>query len=170
MSKNPFKNESYKVKAFNATTLLCLFLSLSTVSAQQVVSSGGDHHEAGEISISWTLGETVIETFSTEENILTQGFHQPWLTVVAVDEILEPGYIITAFPNPAQSYVTLRVEAESFENMTFRLYDFNGRLIEQNPIQGYLTNISFLALKPAVYFITIIKENKRLTTLKIIKN
>ncbi len=159
-----------KAKGLFVAALLAFFFAHATVSAQQVVASGGNHHEAGEISISWTLGETVIETFTTEENILTQGFHQPWLTVVAVDEILEPGYIITAFPNPVQSYVTLRVEAESFENMTFRLYDFNGRLIEQNPIQGNLTNISFEALIPAVYVITIIEENKKITTLKIIKN
>jgi len=159
-----------KVKGLFVAALLAFFFALSTVSAQQVVASGGNHHEACEISISWTLGETVIETFTTEENTLTQGFHQPQLTVVAVDEIVKLGYMITAFPNPVQNYVTLSVEAENYENLTFRLYDFNGRLIEQNPIQGNLTNVSFEALNPAVYFITILEENKKITTLKIIKN
>ncbi len=152
-----------------AAVLLTFFFSLSTLHAQEVIATAGNHHEAGDISVSWTLGETIIETFKAGENILTQGFHQSKLTVVSIDEIDLPGYNITAFPNPASSYVTLKIEAENYEKMSFRLYDFNGRLIERNRIGGSYTNISFEGLKPAAYFIRIIEDGKKLTTVKIIK-
>lgn len=149
---------------------LAITFSVSAISAQQVVSLAGNHHENGDMSISWTLGETVIETFNADEKILTQGFHQPTLTVVSIDDADMPRYNITAFPNPVKSYVTLSVEAEKHENMRFMLYDLNGNLIKKDGIYGKNTEVSFEGLTPALYFIRIIEENKSLTTIKIIKN
>ncbi len=159
-----------KVKSLLAAALLTFFFSLSILQSQEVISTAGNHHKEGDIYISWTLGETVIETFKVDENILTQGFHQPTLTVVSIDEIDMPGYNITAFPNPAKSYLTLSVEARKYEKMNYMLYDFNGNLIKRGFIKEKNTEISFEGLKPAVYFIRIIEENKHLTTIKIIKN
>ena len=150
--------------------LLTLLFSISALSAQQVISTSGNHHEAGDRSISWTLGETVIETFKADENILTQGFHQSKLTVVSVEEIDMTRYNITAFPNPTKSYVTLNVETDKYENMSFMLYDLNGNLIKQGFIHDKKTEISFEGLKPAVYFIRIIEGNKNLTTIRIVKS
>jgi hypothetical protein len=44
---------------------------------QQVISNGGNYSEAGGMSLSWTLGETVIATFDNGGLVLTQGFQQP---------------------------------------------------------------------------------------------
>jgi len=46
--------------------------------AQQVVSTTGGYYEGENLSLSWTVGESVIETFTTSEVILTQGFQQPF--------------------------------------------------------------------------------------------
>ena len=166
--KGKTKNKAVISKALLALfTLIFLF---STVSAQQVISTSGNHHEEGDRSISWSIGETVIETYKVDEVTLTQGFHQPLLTVVSVDELDMPGYNITAYPNPTRSFVTLSVEAEKYENMNFMLYGFNGNLIKQGFIKDKNTEISFEGLKPAVYFIRVVDENKNLTTIKIIKN
>lgn len=45
---------------------------------QQVVATAGDYFEGENISLSWTLGETVIETLAGDDIILTQGFQQPY--------------------------------------------------------------------------------------------
>lgn len=42
-----------------------------------VVASSGDHFIAGNISLSWTLGELATETWSAGNVILTEGFQQP---------------------------------------------------------------------------------------------
>ena len=54
------------------------FLSFS-VSAQTVISSAGKTTINGNYNVSWTVGETVINTLSAGGTILTQGFHQPLL-------------------------------------------------------------------------------------------
>lgn len=149
--------------------LLAFLLSHSILNAQEVIATGGNYHKSGDISISWTLGETVIETFSTSEKILTQGFQQAKLTVLSIDEIDLPGYNIIAFPNPACSYVMLNVEVENYEKVSYCLYDSCGRIIGQSRIESNSTNISFVELKPAVYFIGIFEDEKKLVTFKIIK-
>jgi hypothetical protein len=45
---------------------------------QQVISASGGHFENENISMSWTVGEPVIETFADADFILTQGFQQPY--------------------------------------------------------------------------------------------
>lgn len=62
-----------------ALLLASAFLIIATaLNAQQVVSSGGGQFEGSQLSLSWTIGEPVIETFTGNNLILTQGFQQPF--------------------------------------------------------------------------------------------
>lgn len=45
--------------------------------SREVLSTNGGHQTAGGISLSWTIGETVIPTFKAGNSLLTQGFEQP---------------------------------------------------------------------------------------------
>ena len=49
-----------------------------SASMMQVVAAAGDFFSTPTFSISFTLGETVTETFQNEMVTLTQGFQQPW--------------------------------------------------------------------------------------------
>jgi len=61
------------------TFLLIMFLALtSNAVAQQVIATAGGYFQNQEMSMSWTVGEPVIETFTGAEVILTQGFQQPY--------------------------------------------------------------------------------------------
>lgn len=58
--------------------LFTLFMILMISSySQEVISTAGEHYENSNGSISWTIGEPVIETLESTNNYLTQGFHQP---------------------------------------------------------------------------------------------
>lgn len=46
--------------------------------AQQVIASSGGYYVGENLTLSWTVGEPVIETFSGTSVILTQGFQQPY--------------------------------------------------------------------------------------------
>jgi len=66
---------------------LFVFVLLATASGAQqltptVIASAGASFQAATFSIDYTLGETFITTLSNGSNILTQGFHQPSVTVV----------------------------------------------------------------------------------------
>jgi len=45
---------------------------------QQVIATSGGYYEGNNISLSWTLGEPVVETFTSGNIVLTQGFQQPY--------------------------------------------------------------------------------------------
>jgi hypothetical protein len=56
--------------------LLFLFLQLVLINhgnAQQVITTAGDYFEGDNLSLSWTVGEPVIETFASGNLILMQG-------------------------------------------------------------------------------------------------
>jgi hypothetical protein len=56
-----------------AVVILCF-----QTNAQQVIASAGGYSVGETVSLSWTLGEPVTETFSGGGIILTQGFQQPY--------------------------------------------------------------------------------------------
>lgn len=58
--------------------LLLMLASSKFVASQEVVATAGGFFESDNLSLSWTLGETVVETFETDNFILTQGFQQPY--------------------------------------------------------------------------------------------
>lgn len=60
---------------FNVVFLVGLHAQITN--EQQVISNGGNYSEAEGLSLSWTLGETVIATFENSGLVLTQGFQQP---------------------------------------------------------------------------------------------
>jgi hypothetical protein len=54
-------------------------LSIGPAQAQQVLSSGGGSFQSSEATMTFTVGETVIATFSQSNGIMTQGFNQAQL-------------------------------------------------------------------------------------------
>ena len=64
----------------NRILFLIAFLPLmcsAQTTSPEVIASSGDHFSNATGSLSWTLGETMTETFSNGGHILTQGFQQP---------------------------------------------------------------------------------------------
>ena len=61
---------------FISVLIICVITTTISI-AQEVISTTGEHYENSNGSISWTIGEPVIETLGSNNNYLTQGFHQP---------------------------------------------------------------------------------------------
>ncbi len=60
----------------------------------KVIASAGGYFASANASLSWTLGETMGQTFSNGGNTLTQGFQQPYvnLTLLSLKAYLEGYY------------------------------------------------------------------------------
>lgn len=156
----------------NSTILLLAFCALKfpfSLPAQEVVSSAGNvfHNENG--SISWTLGELMIETFESSDLILTQGFQQPVLSVSTLIELPGIDFLITAFPNPTRAHIFVTTDFDQAQNLDFRLYDMVGRLVTTNRLEGTQTRIDMEKLLPGNYFLQILHHGKPLKIFKIIK-
>lgn len=154
---------------FLLSAVFILLIRPSGLVAQEVVATDGDHFINSSGSISYTIGEPVTETYSGTSTILTQGFQQSSLVVTG---IFEPGginYEITAYPNPAIEFVTVKVSSIETPDMQYLLYDSNGRLLLRGLINDTETDIPFANYIPAEYILKILQNKTELISFKIIK-
>ncbi|MBS4013791.1 MAG: T9SS type A sorting domain-containing protein [Bacteroidetes bacterium] len=156
-------------KIIISAVIIALVCFGSNIIAQQAVVTGGNFHQNSQGSITWGLGEAVIETFKQDNIIVTQGFQQSKLTVTSIYDVPESEFSIVAFPNPANDFVYLKIESSEFEGVQFVVYDINGRMLIRQHFSSELEKISFSDLRSGVYFIKVIHKEKELKNFKIIK-
>lgn len=144
-----------------------LSVFLLNVNAQEIISTSGDYFENTNASISWTVGESMIETYSNGTNVLTQGFQQTRLTSSSIFELEDTGISVNIAPNPTTDFIHLYID--NFKDINYQLYDFNGKLIRQADVNSIETMISFSNLSYAAYFLKIMKGTKIIKTFQIIK-
>jgi len=125
------------------------FLSLAGYSqtlSPSVISSSGGYFSSASASLSFTVAEmTMVQTFTTSGNILTQGFQQPedYSVGIAESDIAANDLII--YPNPTNGAFTIEFNAVNGNNATVRLFNPLGQLVmtgNYEVLQG-INKISF---------------------------
>ena len=137
----------------------------------EVISTAGDHFEAANISLSWTVGEPVIETYDSGSNELTQGFHQTNLLVTSVAD-LDEDVLIRVFPNPTSGEVNIEYTGLD-DDLTVSLFDASGKRILVRYIfdQTNSTEIDLSNFASGGYFLHVQNANfQTIKTFKILKN
>ncbi len=118
----------------------------------QVLANGGGFDQTPQLTLEWTLGQVATQTVDMPGGLLTEGFHQPALLVVAREDALannqqDPN--ITVFPNPLVAELNVRVAGETSERYTvLQLMDAGGKLITErlnvSLLNGYKLDIAHL--------------------------
>jgi len=139
------------------------------ISAQEVVSSGGESQSAAGLQLSWTLGEPVIETFSSGSIILTQGLHQSKLTATALTDLLFPGIELKVFPNPTQDFVTIHLN-ERLENTHYILFDLAGKILDTKKITNSETRLDMIEYPSGIYILKLYSNQKAIQDFRVIKH
>ena len=149
-------------------SIICMFyINLNAQKiTPEVISSSGDYFKQANGSLSWTIGESMTETY-TNGNILTQGFQQSGILTVSVFEIEDIGISIEIGPNPTKDFINLYID--NVKDINYQLYDFNGKIIKQANIYSDKTMISFSEFSSAAYILTIKKGNQVIKAFQIIK-
>ena len=142
-----------------------LTLSLNSL-GQEVISTQGDSYTNASGSIDFTIGEVVINTVTDGTNDLTQGFHQTNWNFLGVEDFA-PNYEAIIFPNPTEDVLNIRTSA--FENVTYTLYDAQGKLVMQDKLSAEQTPIQVSQLAPGNYSITLSNGTQELKTFKLVK-
>ena len=138
----------------NTLVLFSLFASLA-VSAQEVVATQGGSYSNTSASIDFTIGEVIIATETDGTNDITQGFHQTNWNFLGLENHA-PNYEATIFPNPTED--VLNIKTSSFENVTYTLFDAQGKLVMQDILSAELTPIRVSQLAPGSYSLELIFE------------
>ena len=148
------------------TLVLSMLLATTTATAQEVVSTQGDSYSNGTANIDFTIGEVVINTGTDGTNDITQGFHQTNWNFLGVEDHA-PSYEATIFPNPTSEVLNIRTS--TFENVTYRLYDAQGKLVLQDKLSSEQTKIPVSNLATGSYSLILNNETQNLKTFKVIK-
>ncbi len=119
------------------TLLMSAFLTLMGWTYAQtldpsVIASGGGIHATDHLSLEWTLGEMAVEAIYFEDEMITEGYHQPMLTVSDFDEttmtntLSYPDYQITVNPNPVNSILNVKIETSTDSDVFVSLFNLLG--------------------------------------------
>ncbi|WP_052599954.1 T9SS type A sorting domain-containing protein [Aureispira sp. CCB-QB1] len=142
------------------THILFYFLFLATYSYAQsleqfVISSAGNFSNTSTgTTLSWTVGEPMISTESSNTAILTQGFQQPIdVNPLSVDIKLNQDIRLQVYPNPTSEQITFQKETD--KTLKAELFNMLGKSIGHYSITQRQTNISLQHLPSATYLLRI---------------
>ncbi len=121
-------------KKLKLSAIILLGLGLTGLQAQESVNAtGGDASGSGG-SVSYSVGQVVYTTNTGTNGSVTQGVQQPYeiSVVTAIEEAKGINLTVTAYPNPATDYLTLRIDEFEISNLSFQLYDMSGKLLQSS--------------------------------------
>jgi hypothetical protein len=155
-------------KIFTLVTLIATNICFAQTNTLQVVGSAGNTATSGNTQLTWTIGEPIVNTATSTNNVLTQGFNQGLLLITAIDDLKNT--TVSIQPNPTSDFAIINLDDKYFSNAQYTLTDINGKVIQQNKIENMQTSVSFQDLANATYFIQVTTNNQKTKTFKVIKN
>jgi len=151
------------------TSATFLLLGLGVINAQETVTAAGGEATGAGGTVSYSVGQVVYTTNTGTNGSLAQGVQQAYeiyVTTGVNQTAINLEMIV--YPNPTTNYLTLKVEDNV--NLSYQLYDLQGKVIENKKVTADNTTIKMEALSKATYFLKVIDNNKTVKTFKIIKN
>jgi len=140
----------------------------------EVVASAGDFYTSSSASLSWTVGESMTESFIAGNNILTQGFQQPEnlnATVVNKGNIFSE---VTAYPNPTRNVLNLYFGNHLDGLLQVEIFDVAGKIVYSSTANVSKENrlrVDLSELQEGLYLMKLSKaDNGASTIIKIHKS
>ena len=154
------------------TAILFMSIAQCTVSAQETTDASGGNASGSGGSASYSIGQSAYNTYTGTNGSVAQGVQQPY-EISIVTEIKEAKDISLSFlvyPNPTSDILKLKIENYTTNNLTYHLYQLDGKTIETKNIESLDISISMEQLASGIYFLKITELDKEIKTFKIIKN
>jgi len=152
-------------------TIIFIFLaSAASVCAQQgSVASGGQATGAGG-SASYSMGQIDYTLSAGSGGKVSRGLQQPY-EILILAGIKETGINLSAavYPNPTNDHILLKVDNE-FQELSYQLYDMNGKLLSSQKINGSETSVSMTQFVNGTYTMKVINRDAEIKIFKIIKS
>lgn len=158
----------------NATLVFVGFVFATVGFAQSitpdVIASSGAHFTNFNAQLSFTVGEVIIETVSSVNSAITQGFHQPEDSLTGMEANLPGTMEVYVFPNPFQSRLTIQMQHNRIP-MTLELYDLTGKLLYTQKIQANKSTVelNLASFSSSGYLIRLVSGDGRYHTSYIIQ-
>lgn len=157
---------------YKSLLLILVFFGSTAVYAQSDINTAGADATGSNGSASYTIGQLNYATYFGTNGSASLGVQQPYeiSVVVGVDELFGINLGLNVFPNPTVDFLSLEVDDYLDNNLTFYLYDLNGKILAEGSITQNVTTIQMSTYEPAIYFVKISQNQKDIKTFKIAKN
>ena len=151
------------------TSVAFLLLGLGGLQAQESPTASGGEATGTGGTVSYSVGQVVYTSATGTNGSVAQGVQQPFeiSTTVGINET-SINLELSVYPNPTTNYLTLKTEDNS--ELSYQLYDIQGKVIESKKVASNTTNISLDGHPTATYFLKVVKDNQIVKTFKVIKN
>jgi hypothetical protein len=150
---------------------MLIVLAVSAQVKQEVIASAGGYNSTPGLSISWTLGETIIPTFKSQDGslVLTHGFQQQ-LIITTVAENIDVLVNVKVFPNPVSDLVNIQFESPTTEEIILTVLDSQGKLVKKDivEINSSEKQLSLQDLAGGIYYLRLTK-GKNINVYKVVK-
>ncbi len=140
---------------------------------RQVIGSAGDYASAGNVQLSWTVGEVATTTESSGNLLITQGFQQPDGLVVGIQSPVS-GLSINLFPNPTEDMLVLKLSSKDAKELQLQWFDMLGQVLgkmQTATVYGEYSHeydLSYFA--PGTYFLVMRdKQGRFIESIKVEK-
>lgn len=156
-----------KIKKLLIATLL---LAAFQAQAQEAVATAGGNASGTNGNVSYTVGQVVYTTNTGTTGSVAQGVQQPFeiQTVLGADNF-NIKLQLSVYPNPTTNWLQLEVRNTDFSNLSYQLFDLNGRMILNEKITAETSFIQMERLPAAIFLLKVVSNNKEVKTFKIIK-
>jgi hypothetical protein len=134
------------------------------------VAGGGDHAGTGG-SVSYSIGQIEYTTLVGAGGTMTQGLQQPYeILVVTGQDVADIDVSMAVYPNPATDYVMLQTDVLDWEELHYKLFDMQGKLLDQQVLHDRSTKIMMAQYSRGMYLLKVMKSRQEVKAFKIIKN
>lgn len=153
------------------TTTLLVYLLLPTfvMYGQDAIPASGGAATGSGGSSNYSVGQLVYTT-NTGNGTVSQGVQQAIeLSTLSNPELTTLNLKAVTYPNPSTDYVVLNLRDANLTNLSYVLYDLQGRIVTKGQATQSNTQIAVHSLVTGSYVLKVNQNNQELKTFKIIK-
>ena len=145
--------------------------STSKLLAQQGTNTGGTEAKGDGGAASITVGQVDYISLKGAGGTISQGVQQAYsIEVLQGIEVAAINLSATVYPNPSSDFVMLSIDNMKLLDMSYAVYDFEGKLLGKQTITEDITKINLITFNKGIYLIKISEKNNEVKTFKIVKN
>ena len=160
----------YRIIGF-AFLLLCFVFQVNAQFLKpEVVSSSGGSGIGSGVSLNWTIGQPIINTYVSNASTLSNGFLHGSITIADEIPAIPSNLVFKVYPNPTQESIVISTPSLETENLRYEIATIDGKLVFSSmALSSNQQLIDLQLFKNGIYLLSIFQDNKKINSFRVIK-
>lgn len=154
----------------NNILLVCLLFATHLMYGQETIPTSGGEATGSGGSSSYSVGQLMYVSSTGSGGTSSQGVQQSFeIVTLSNPELTTVNLTAVTYPNPTTDYVVLAISDANLPDLSYALYDLQGRIVTKGQATQSNTHIDMQSLATGTYVLKVNQNNQELKTFKIIK-